>query len=442
MTKNKKILIMIAVITAILVTGIVVTVIKYNAKQQPVPQTPVLTDDTVDIPDILTEDLPDGKKLIEELQKKYRTAKTFKTTWKSSYSLNSSEGKSQTQNTMNNSVSFKRPNKLVLVTDKVHTYIDGKKFVMYSADANFYRIQAFKPDMLKALSPEDGGIKVIGLLLGVDFVKNIEKYDPVKSEMINGKEMYVVTFTVKSPKSVKMTQTLWIVPDTLEIYRNDITTVQTLKTQSFTQKTSSIAPSSEFDKEIKDSVFKFTPPAGAQSMDDVEIPKEPMADVAPAVPESAPKPVIMEGKAAPDFSYKDATGVSKMMSQNSDKVVVLNFWAMPTCENQLPVLQALNDKYSGRVEFIFINLNNDNDKIKALVDKNGMNFPIVFANESIAEAASKKYHLAMVPTMYIIGSDGIIKKQFMGFTDSSVISAAIDSLLAPIDTAPAQNVTE
>ena len=382
---------------------------------------------------------PEGAKLIGDIRAKYGSAKTFKAQWKAEYEIDAGDGKKDKRSVDKNTVVFKRPDKLYLESDKMYTYFDGKSAVMYSADSKLYRKQDYKPEMLKMLAPTTGGLKTIGLLTGADYTGAIDRIEEVKTEKLDGKDCYVVTLHMKAPEGSSTTQKLWVEKDSLVIYRNDVTVTQKMDKKTLTTKTSSVSTLNEFDKPVDDKIFTFTPPKDAKTLDSVragvpgggKLPPLGDAGVSPAMPKSDTSALMKQyeiiGKAAPDFTYKDAAGNTRSIKGHRGKVVVICFWALPTGESALPKLQKLYSDFPN-VEFVNVNFNSDGDAVKKYMKDNGYNFPVVRFDSKIGEVAAKEYRLIMIPMFYVVDKTGIVRGQYNEAVDSSVIAQLIEKL--------------
>lgn len=140
------------------------------------------------------------------------------------------------------------------------------------------------------------------------------------------------------------------------------------------------------------------------------------------------------GDSAPDISVVMLDGTGKRLSDFRGKLVLLNFfatWCGP-CNLELPHLQTLwNDLHANDgIAMLVINREEPKDIVAAFVSKHGLTFPVAldpsatafhqFANESI-------------PRTYLIGRDGTILFQTLGFGDSPLYKRELDTLRRTID---------
>jgi cytochrome c biogenesis protein CcmG, thiol:disulfide interchange protein DsbE len=87
------------------------------------------------------------------------------------------------------------------------------------------------------------------------------------------------------------------------------------------------------------------------------------------------------------------------------KPVVLNFfasWCGP-CIREMPALQAMSERYKGRVHFVGITFNDRRDAAKGVLDRTGVSYPAAFdASSDLAV----DYAVRVMPTTFFIGADG------------------------------------
>lgn len=156
----------------------------------------------------------------------------------------------------------------------------------------------------------------------------------------------------------------------------------------------------------------------------------------PAASAGSTSPGLAE---APAVAMKDLSGNDVTLQQYKGKVVLVNFWATwcEPCKSEIPMLIDLQQKYSSR-GFSVLGLSMDEDGIKAVQpfldkerfdvggQKEAINYPIVFASDSIAE---KFGGIVGLPTSLLFSRDGKGVKKIVGPIDYDTISKAIEDLL-------------
>lgn len=130
---------------------------------------------------------------------------------------------------------------------------------------------------------------------------------------------------------------------------------------------------------------------------------EPLATYAP----------LSEGDAAPDFTASLSDGSSFTLSEQTGKVVLLNFWATwcGPCRDEMPAFEQLNDEYGNDVMIVAVNYMEDEDTVNRFISDNGYTFPIAY---DVDGSITMKYPSDGIPYTLVIGTDGTIQKLYVG----------------------------
>ncbi len=124
------------------------------------------------------------------------------------------------------------------------------------------------------------------------------------------------------------------------------------------------------------------------------------------------------GKIFPDagnFSFNDATGKSSDLAELKGKVVLINFWASwcPPCRAEMPDLEALYQKLKDddRIVFLFMNEDEDRNKAIAYLNKNHPAIPLFYATGNVPDDIFS----GSLPTTVVLnkGLKIVLKKQGM-----------------------------
>ena len=367
---------------------------------------------------------PTGQQLLVVLQNYYRSVKTLKANGVSSIKV-TQDGKVVAQAKDSKfSVLFKLPNKFVLREPNSQLSTDGKTVYQYAPKAKRYAKTKMSKDMMRSIVMSKVGVGVMGLMTGIDYTSAMSSANLIKETELAGKPVIVLELRLKEgvgvPAGVKATQTLWIGKKDLGIYKNELLTEEhPARPKGYKGKmpklirtlTTSTANHFDLNTKLSDSLFAFNPPAGVK-------------------PVETPKQVDLTGKAAPDFSFKWTDGSVKNLSDFRGKAVVLDFWALPVTEKHMPIIQSFYEHNKDNVQIITVTLNSDTSKLKEYLDKKKYTFPVVYADEKIANAAVKDYKLIGVPSIFTLDKDGIIHGCIFGDTTADTMNAKLQKAIA------------
>lgn len=361
---------------------------------------------------------PSPQQLLGVLQSTYITAGTLKIVGVQNMTIKQ-DGKTMRQ-AKNESFSmmFKRPNMFVITSPQSRLSSDGKKVYQYVSEAKRYVSAPMSNKVIEGMVMSNPGIGYMGLLLGLNYPARIASYKPIKTGKVGGQDAFILTVVLKGQPGSTTTQTLWISKKDLGIYKNRIVTrIRPRPMKGFKGKmpkfieTVSVSDITTFkpNAKLSNAAFKFKAPAGAK-------------------PVEKPKMINMSGKSAPDFAFKLSDGSAKKISDYRGKAVVLDIWAMPMCEKQLPTLQSLYKDHKDDLNVVTINFNAKSDAVKTYMKKKGYSFPYAMANEQIARIIAQKYGLRGIPTIFLIDRQGVIRETMLGEPSKKQIEAKLSKL--------------
>ncbi|MCP4250124.1 MAG: TlpA family protein disulfide reductase [bacterium] len=121
------------------------------------------------------------------------------------------------------------------------------------------------------------------------------------------------------------------------------------------------------------------------------------------------------GDAAPNWMLQDTAGKPHALDHYRGQVVVLDFWAVwcGPCIEVSPHMQALHERFADRgVAVLGIHYNDVGDPA-AYQAEHGYTFPVMHGGKHVAD----RYGVSMIPTVIIIGRDGLIIHRQTGFTE-------------------------
>ena len=130
----------------------------------------------------------------------------------------------------------------------------------------------------------------------------------------------------------------------------------------------------------------------------------------------APEPenALPVGPAAPDFALDSPDGSVIRLSDNKDRVVLINFWATwcVPCLYELPHIQKLYERYRNRgLTVLAISSDFDRARVAPFVRKNGYTFPVLFADPGV----QSDYDVRSIPTTYLVDRKGRLRFAQTGY---------------------------
>ena len=137
---------------------------------------------------------------------------------------------------------------------------------------------------------------------------------------------------------------------------------------------------------------------------------------------------IHRGEAAPEFALPDIDHAGTVtLAQLRGQVVLLDFWATwcSPCVAMLPVLDATHREWASRgVAFVGVNSDGNGatlDELKSFLAAHPIPYPVVIDDGSV----SALYKVEALPSLVVIGRDGLIRKSFVGYTAEGALDRAL-----------------
>jgi thiol-disulfide isomerase/thioredoxin/outer membrane lipoprotein-sorting protein len=312
-----------------------------------------------------------------------------------------------------NNVNIKRPNKVRVTFNqampgrKPHQYaMDGKIEYEYNALTNQYSTVSPAPDGSSMSQLRD--ISKIDLILSGGILRNMppSSKEVASTGVIDGQPMKMDTYYPPSRKDdagdvFSFPEQVWTNARTgilrrwvrLMIKNGKSTPVEDVEFTHWV-----------FNKAIPDSELAFAPPAGAKPY--------------------APPVLLPVGSLAPDFALTQSDGTLVHLSDFKGKVVVLDFWATwcGPCQSSMPHLEQVYEQVKNAgVAVLAVCIWDQKPAYDKWVTRNigtRYNFPVAFdgADRSSPKALGNSYKLTGIPTQYVIGPDGRISSESVGYT--------------------------
>ncbi|MCS6802076.1 MAG: TlpA disulfide reductase family protein [Chloroflexota bacterium] len=128
---------------------------------------------------------------------------------------------------------------------------------------------------------------------------------------------------------------------------------------------------------------------------------------------------------APLFTARTLQGEAVNLANYRGKLVILNFWASwcGPCRSEMPAIEAASIRYrDAGVVFLGVNVQEASATVTAFVDEFKLTFPILLDPNG---AISAVYRVRSLPTTFFIDRDGILREQFTGEMNASVIDRRV-----------------
>jgi len=131
------------------------------------------------------------------------------------------------------------------------------------------------------------------------------------------------------------------------------------------------------------------------------------------------------------FSYTDAKGEPATTADLKGKVVFINFWASwcPPCRAEMPSLKNLYQKFKDDDRFVFLFMNEDGDKNKAIeyLEKNSFTIPLFYSLGNVP----REIFSGSLPTTIVLDKEGkiVLKHQGMAGYDTEGFIRQLKELL-------------
>jgi cytochrome c biogenesis protein CcmG/thiol:disulfide interchange protein DsbE len=147
----------------------------------------------------------------------------------------------------------------------------------------------------------------------------------------------------------------------------------------------------------------------------------------------APAPAAQDQTSvqAPDFRLTDVLkGKPVQLSSLKGQVVLVDFWATwcGPCRMEIPGFVELQKEFSGKgVKIIGVSLDQGSDVVKQYCRASKVNYHIVMGDGALAGAYGG---VRAIPATFLIGKDGTILQQYVGFHEREAFEHDIREALS------------
>lgn len=134
---------------------------------------------------------------------------------------------------------------------------------------------------------------------------------------------------------------------------------------------------------------------------------------------------------APALALPGLDGKTVKLSDFKGKVVLVDFWATwcDPCKEEIPELVKLYPKLKDK-GFVLLGVDMDEEgapAVKKFLAKQPIDYPLVLNG---GERAPKGWTVPGLPTAYLIGKDGTVRKRWFGEKDPEELEQAVTAALA------------
>ena len=137
---------------------------------------------------------------------------------------------------------------------------------------------------------------------------------------------------------------------------------------------------------------------------------------------------LQVGAAAPEFSLNDMNGRLFSGIGLRGKVVVLNFWATwcPPCVSEIELLNGIYGKYEMKGLRIFGITKDTARQVKSFEASHRIDYPVLLDPRSTAHIL---YGVLPIPVTFLIDSNGVVVKKYIGPPDPKALDRDIREIL-------------
>ncbi len=147
------------------------------------------------------------------------------------------------------------------------------------------------------------------------------------------------------------------------------------------------------------------------------------------------EPVVKIGDVSPDFTLPTLDGQNITLNHFKGKNIFLLFWTQGCVFCQTRNIVIVNDIYlkgqnTGLV-VLTINIAESKGEVSEFVRQKGLIYPVLMDRD--ASVSRKKYGVYVVPTLFLIGKDGMIKEKVYGYLTEQALVDFVEPYLKKKD---------
>ena len=132
----------------------------------------------------------------------------------------------------------------------------------------------------------------------------------------------------------------------------------------------------------------------------------------------------------PTLELASLDGPLRGLTAHRGRVVLVNFWATwcEPCREEMPAMQRLKQRMGDSLAVVAVNIGEGEPRIRDFLQKLPVDFDILLDRD---KSALKAWSVRILPTTFLVGPDGRVRRQVIGEYDWSSEEAvrAVEALL-------------
>lgn len=139
--------------------------------------------------------------------------------------------------------------------------------------------------------------------------------------------------------------------------------------------------------------------------------------------------IVKVGDKAPDFELVDLDGNTHRLSDYEGEGVFLNFWGTwcEPCKDEMPHMEKYSKEFKDQgVNVLAVNIAESDLKVQSFANTYGLTFPIVIDK---ANSVRDAYNVRPLPTTFLVGPDGKVKKIIQQEMSEEQIKSYMESIM-------------
>jgi len=137
-------------------------------------------------------------------------------------------------------------------------------------------------------------------------------------------------------------------------------------------------------------------------------------------------PGSLVGKPAPSMTIASLSGPSLSLSSLKDMPLVVNFWASwcVPCRQEAPVLNAAARQYSGRVQFVGVDIQDSDSAARSYPAEVQSPYPV----GPTTSGDYREWRVAAPPEPFFVNRQGVIISKIVGPVDAARLEVYLSQL--------------